>query len=53
MPIHLVPVTQGITRGELGGRLETGWAHIGRQTIRTDNTVLDPPKPLPVEDVDL
>ena len=36
MLIHLVPVTQGITREEQGNRLETGWAHAGRQAIHAD-----------------
>jgi hypothetical protein len=47
MLIHLVLVTQGVTRAELGGRLETGWIHAGRQAIRTDNMNLDPSRPLP------
>jgi hypothetical protein len=47
MLIHLVLVTHGITGEELGGRLETGWVHAGRQAIRTGNTILDPSRPLP------
>lgn len=53
MLIHLVRVTQGITREEPGGRLETGWVHAGQQAICTGDMIVDPSKPLPVEDVDL
>jgi len=56
MLIHLVPVTQGMTREELGGRLETDWVHAGRQAIRADNMIIDPSRPIPpsgVVDVDV
>jgi hypothetical protein len=47
MLVHLVPVTQGITRGEPEGRLEAGRVHAGRRAIRTGDMIVDPSRPLP------
>jgi hypothetical protein len=47
MLIHLVSVTEVMTKEEPRGCLETGRIHTGQQAIRIDNTILDPSRPLP------
>ena len=57
MPVvHLVPVTHGMSKDEVVGRIQAGWVLAGRQAVQSTELIVDPSKPIPpsgVVDVDV
>ena len=54
--IHLVPISEGMSREELAERVQSGWILAGRQAINLRSAVIDPTKPMAptgVADVDV
>ena len=47
MLIHLVRVTHGMIREELGNCLEASWVHTGRQAVRMGDLIVDLIQPVP------
>jgi hypothetical protein len=54
--IRFVPVTDGLTPGQVQELIRTGWVKVGRQAVRMDQQIIDPTKPMPpsgIVDVDV
>ena len=43
MPVvHIVPVTHGMTKDEVLGRIQSGWVMAGRQAVHNNGLIVDP-----------
>ena len=54
--IHLIPISEGVTEKELFQRMQHGWVMAGRQSVQSQQKIVDVSKPMTrvgLEDMDV